>query len=249
MGQLRLGSTYVGDPYQLSSLCSSGAPVIIPSNGTIATNGTVTLVTALPTTYSGGAWVYFPATAFAGTGVAGLYWTVMSSTTVGVVYQNIVLQTENFEPNVPSVLLGAVTGSNTSYTQTINSDFYIFRGTVPGGLMGKFGQVSYKVLFATNATANSKPVKINFNSTAIHTSSLSSNAAVIIDKETTCRGTPYQQVSNPLAALGHGAIASGSPLYLSVDTTADFDITVTGQLSTATDYIVMEYLNIIIAGG
>ena len=249
MGQIRLGSSYTSDPYRLSAVVTAAVPVIIPSSGTIATAGGVTLATALPTTYSGGAWMYFPATAFAGTGVAGLYWVVMSSTTVGTVYQNSYVPAASFEPNIPTTVLAAVTGSNSSYTQTTAADIYLLRTTVPGGLMGASGEVMYKGLFATNNTANSKPVKITFGGTAVHTASLSSNLSTIIDKQTSNRGVTNRQVSNPLSALGHGSIASDSPIYLSIDTNSDFEITFTGQINTATDYIVMEYSNVIVIEG
>ena len=61
----------------------SAIPVILAPNGTIATNGTVTLGTALPLVYAS-AWVRFPAGAVVG-GLAGLYFVKFSSTTVGQV--------------------------------------------------------------------------------------------------------------------------------------------------------------------
>lgn len=248
MGQIRLGSNYKSELYNLSALASSGVPVIVPSSGTIATAGTVTLTTALPTTYSGGAWMYFPATAFAGTVAAGLFWVVMSSTTAGTVYQTSVAPASPFEAFIPNETLVAVVGSNSAYTQTTASDLVLLRTTVPGGLMGASGEVNYNMLFSTNSAANSKPVKVTFGGTAIHTASLAGNISTIIDKQIVNRGTPSRQVANPLAALGHGSSA-GDALHLTIDTNSDFDITVTGQINTATDYIVMEYAHIIAIEG
>jgi len=248
MGQIRLGSTYKSEPYAFSALASTGVPVVIPSSGTIATAGTVTLTTALPTTYAGGAWMYFPATAFAGTVAAGLFWVVMSSTTAGTVYQTSVVPASPFEAFIPTETLVAVVGSNSGYTQTTASDLVLLRTTVPGGLMGPSGEVHYNLLCVTNATANSKPVKVTYGGTAIHTASLSSNVSTIIDKEITNRGVTNRQIANPLAALGHGSSADAS-LYLSIDTNSDFDMTVTGQINTATDYIVMEYAHLIVMEG
>jgi len=248
MGQIRLGSNYKAELYNFSALASTGVPVVIPSSGTIATAGTVTLTTALPTTYAGGAWMYFPATAFSGTVAAGLFWVVMSSTTAGTVYQTSVVPASPFEAFIPTETLVAVVGSNSGYTQTTASDLVLLRTTVPGGLMGPSGEVHYNALFVTNATANSKPVKVTFGGTAIHTASLSSNVSTILDKEITNRGTIARQIANPLAALGHGSSADAS-LYLSIDTNSDFDITVTGQINTATDYIVLEYSHVIAIEG
>jgi len=247
MAQIRLGSTYKSEPYNFSALASTGVPVVIPSSGTIATAGTVTLTTALPTTYAGGAWMYFPSTAFSSS-VAGVYWVVMSSTTAGTVYQTNSIPASPFEANIPTETLVAVVGSNASYTQTTASDLVLLRTTVPGGLMGSSGEVHYTLLCVTNATANSKPVKVTYGGTAIHTASLSSNVSTIIDKEITNRGVTNRQIANPLAALGHGSSADAS-LYLSIDTNSDFDITVTGQINTATDFIVLEYSHIIAIEG
>jgi len=247
MAQLRLGSTYKSEPYNLSALASTSVPVIIPSSGTIATAGGVTLTTALPTTYAGGAWMYFPSTAFS-SGTAGLYWVVMSSTTAGTVYNLNYAPASPFEAFIPTDTLVAVVGSNSAYTQTTASDLVMLRTTVPGGLMGASGEVAYNMLFSTNATANSKPVKVTFGGTAIHTASLSSNVSTIIDKQIANRGVAGRQVANPLAALGHGSSATDA-LHLTVDTNSDFDITITGQMATATDYIVLEYSHIIATEG
>jgi hypothetical protein len=248
MGQIRLGSTYRSEPYTFSALASTGVPVVIPSSGTIATAGTVTLTTALPTTYSGGAWMYFPATAFAGTVAAGLFWVVMSSTTAGTVYQTSVVPASPFEAFVPTEALVAVVGSNSAYTQTTASDLVLLRTTVPGGLMGVSGEVHYTMLFTTNSTANSKPVKVTFGGTDIHSASLAGNISTVIDKEITNRGVTNRQIANPLAALGHGSQSTAS-LYLSIDTNSDFDVVITGQINTATDYIVMEYAHVIAIEG
>jgi len=248
MAQLRLGSTYISDPYSLSALASTGVPVIVPSSGTIATAGTVTLTTALPATFSSGAWMYFPATAFAGTGVAGVYWVVMSSTTAGTVYQNVSVPASPFEPYIPSQVLSAVVGSNSAYTQTTAADLVLVRTTVPGGLMGLSGEVHYNALFSTNATANSKPVKVTFGGTAIHTSSLADNVSTVIDKLIFNRGATGRQVALPLAALGAGSNANAA-LYPTIDTNSDFDITVTAQMATATDYVILECVNILAIEG
>ena len=247
MAQIRLGSTYKSEPYDFSALASTGVPVVIPSSGTIATAGTVTLTTALPTTYTG-AWMYFPATAFSGTVAAGLFWVVMSSTTAGTVYQTSVVPASPFEAFIPTEALVAVVGSNSAYTQTTASDLVMLRTTVPGGLMGPSGEVYYNLLFTTNATANTKTVKVTFGGTDIHSASLSSNTTTIIDKEITNRGVTNRQIANPLAALGHGSQATAS-LYPTIDTNSDFDIVVTTNLGTATDFAVMEYAHVIAIEG
>ena len=65
-------------------LAQSAVPLGLLPSGTVAADGTITLATALPTTYSGGMWGRLPAGAVVG-GAAGLYWIVFSSTAVGAV--------------------------------------------------------------------------------------------------------------------------------------------------------------------
>lgn len=62
---------------------AQGVRFVAPS-GTVAVDGTITLGTALPATFSGGLWLYLPAGAIV-SGAAAWYWADMSSTTVGVV--------------------------------------------------------------------------------------------------------------------------------------------------------------------
>jgi hypothetical protein len=56
------------------TLSESGIPVMVANSGTIATNGTVTLGTALPTTYAA-AFCYFPASAVSGDSTVTLFTT------------------------------------------------------------------------------------------------------------------------------------------------------------------------------
>lgn len=79
------GGTPARIPYILAQ-CN--VPIGIAPTGTMAANGAITLGTALNTTYSGGLWLYLPAGAAYAGSLAGFYWTVMSSTTLGTVYNN-----------------------------------------------------------------------------------------------------------------------------------------------------------------
>lgn len=58
------GGTITGTnvPYVFSR---TGIPFIVAPTGTMGNNGAVTMGTALPTTYSGGAWIWYPAGAVA----------------------------------------------------------------------------------------------------------------------------------------------------------------------------------------
>lgn len=73
-----------------TKLAQWGISVFMAPSGTMANNGAVTFGTALDRTYSEGLWMYFPAGAVAAgvPAAATFLWTVMSSSTVGTVYNS-----------------------------------------------------------------------------------------------------------------------------------------------------------------
>jgi hypothetical protein len=154
-----LGYAIQGGVYQLAQ---SAVPYGIANSGTIATDGTVTLGTALNTIYTGGIWLYFPATAFA-SGAAGFYWAVMSSTTVGVVYTS---QTSGTP----------VTGSNSAYTgdTTLRTAVTV---TIPGGAMGANGAVRFSYGAQTNNSAGTKTISAAFGGTQVNSAIGTTNVA------------------------------------------------------------------------
>jgi hypothetical protein len=246
MGQLKLGSTFVSTAVSEVSIMGAGVPVIIPSNGTVATNGTITLSTALPTVYSD-AWVWLPAGAVVG-GAAGLYYAEFSSTTVGQVFA-IYANPANYDfaPYDPANVLHVnAVGSNSAYTQTTASDLTLMRETIPANLIGPTGQVVIKLLISTPSNANAKTPKVVFGSTTIHNSAITTSLCTNIDKDLTNRGKLTRQLGTPLTALGHGASATAA-VYASEDTSSDVILTFTGQLAVATDYMVYEYVIVTVA--
>ncbi len=77
-------------PVLVSTITASGIVFIYPSSGTMGNNGALSGITALPYTFSNGAYIFLPAGAVAA-GVpasATWYWVVMSSTTAGTVYNS-----------------------------------------------------------------------------------------------------------------------------------------------------------------
>jgi hypothetical protein len=241
MGQLNLGSTFISRPHQLLSLANSGLPIVVPSNGTVASTGIITLVTALPTVYAD-VWLYLPAGAIVG-GIAGMYYAEFTSTTVGQVYTNFVNPTVvDFEPYDPVVEthVNAV-GSGSAYTQTTGSSLVVMRDTLPGNLMGKSGSIEVNAGISVNNNANAKNLKFNFGEFNFSSVSLASILSANISKSILNRAATNKQVATALGSFGHGAV-SGALLYGTVETKNDVIINVTVQLATATDYVVLEYV-------
>lgn len=243
MGQLKLGSTFQSNALEEVALMGAGLPVILPSNGTVATDGTITLATALTTTY-GDAWIYLPAGAVVG-GAAGLYFTRFTSTTVGQVFtlyanpSNIDFAAYN--PVLLELPLVNAVGSNSAYTQTTATEINLLRNTIPGGLLGLSGQVDVRLLITTPSNANAKTPRVVFGSTTIHSANITNTVCNNISKDIVNRSSDRRQVCTALAALGHGA-STAAPVYASEITSEDVVMRFTGQLAVATDFLVYEYV-------
>ena len=220
-------------------LAASGTPVMVANSGTIATNGTVTLGTALPTTYAGGAFCYFPASAVSGDSTGGIYYVVFSSTTVGVVYAGKYgvangVGAVAFTPAVPTGTLTAVTGSNASFTGS-TTETTLINVTVPAGSIGDNGQVIVITNWATNNSAGAKTGTTYLGGSAVGSAgSYTTSTGGAITNSIRNRGVLTAQSSQAI-----GGVVAGS-VYTAINTAASTSITITGDLATATDNVILE---------
>jgi hypothetical protein len=231
-GNKRLGAR-MSQPYILAQ---SAVPVCLAPNGTVATNGIVTLGTALPVTYSGGIWLRLPAGAVVD-GLAGLYWAVMSNGTTGQVYTNYVDPANAFTPYVPSGTLAAATGSNAAYTQATGADVTLVNVTLPAGAMGNNGGMYVNYSTSNNNSAGAKVSRIKAGATTLGTFSLSATTTTgaVTSGFVRNRGVQTSQI-------GHTTSVSSNnpPVFTAIDFSASVALSLTGQLAVATDYLVLE---------
>lgn len=215
-------------------LGQTGIPCVIANTGTVATNGAITLGTALPLTYPQ-VWLYLPAGAVVG-GSAGWYYAVMSSTTVGQVYTPYVAtMTRPYVP--PASALVAAVGSNSSYTGATGADIQMGAATVPAGQLGTTGSLRYHGFFSHNSTAGNKIERIKFGSGTVVSLTATTTTGLTLSKKLQNRAAASQVIH---ATPETGAAVSVAPTLLSVDTTADVVASFTGQLAVATDVCVLE---------
>lgn len=224
-------------------LAQSGVPVGLAPNATIATNGTLTIPggSALPTTYSGGIWLRFPANAVVGDSTGGLYWCVMSSTTSGTVYAGKINTATEFVPYIGSTAGGAVTGSNSAYPQDTAADVTLANITLPAGAMGTQGMLAVREIFVLgNNSASSKWPKVKVASTTI----MNGLGGSAMTTNTAGRGVAFFRncgnaalnMSNQYLSFGQ----SNSTAWSTIDTSASVTLTLTGQLATvATDFLII----------
>ena len=216
------------------TLSQAAVPVILAPNGTVATNGTITLGTALPTIYAN-AWVRLPAGAVVG-GLAGLYYATFSSTTVGVITTTFVDAASAFTPYIPASTVVAV-GSNSAYTQTTAADITLCNVTVPGGLMGANGAFRARVAYSAINNANQKLINTKLAASLLAGGfGITSGAVSNTDVKAANRGSQSAQLSSIASTAGVTAYGA----YSTVNTAIDQPLTFTGQIATATDFIVLE---------
>jgi hypothetical protein len=224
------------------TLAQSGVPVGLAPNGTVATNGQITLGTALPRTYSTGIWFYLPAGTVVG-GAAGLYWCVMSSTTVGQVYTKFVDTSQAFVPYIPTGTLVNSVGSNAAYTQTTVANIALASLTLPAGSIGPNGQIRMNWEFSYNLAAGNKTFSALLNVTQLAGSLRSTTGGH--DSYTIRMRNLGVQNSNSIYAVSESSVASGTPQTISsVDTSVSQVITLYINIDTATNYGVIDSFSI-----
>lgn len=227
--------------YLTTALHQSAVPVGIAPSGTMGANGSVTLGTALSVVYSVGVFLYYPASAAYTASAAGFYWTVMSSTTVGTVYNNIYIPGTNALaiPTTPTAIVDAGSGAFTGSTAAIPA-IYI---TVPANKMGANGCLDYTFYGSHTNSAGNKTYALYFGNTLTCSQTGTTSVGLAIPTSTVYnRGTTNRQVSSSAAIAG---VSSAVPSLASVDTTAPVVAEIRLQHSSApTDALVLEYSRI-----
>ncbi|MGZ8924563.1 MAG: hypothetical protein ACXW2E_01640 [Nitrososphaeraceae archaeon] len=221
-------------------------PIGLPSSGSIGNNGALSGLTALNSTYSQGIYLYFPANAIVAGSAAGLYYTVMSSTTAGTIYNNV-YTTGN--PTIPSSPTAFSTTGPGAYTQTTATDITLASIPVIGGTMGINGQLFAEVLFDYKNSANNKLMKVKLGSTSFMAPSAltTTNTLRINGRIHNSNSTALQLFaaagSIPANAPTVNAASSGWTSSTEV-TSVDINVVVTGQLANAADHIILPAFNI-----
>lgn len=221
-----------GEIVHSTPIILGAVPTGIPSSGVVDANGALTVSTAFLETYSDGCWLYFPANAVYAGSLAGLYWVVMSSTTAGTIYDNLL--TLPGSGSAPTSLTPIVAAGGGAYTQTL-AEITVAAGTVPGGAMGGSGVLQITSLFRHNSSSGSKSWNANFGGTnfAIRsstTTTLSNRVCSVYN-----RGSTSRQVSTRW--VGPDTTVTTDPTFGTVDTTADQVVSTSMKLSADTDWV------------
>ena len=143
-------------PYTSAVLSQSALPLIYPPSGSVANNGALTLGTAMSGNWYPKSFMYFPAGAIVAGSLAGWYYTTMSSTTSGVVYNNTYT---SGSPKVPNAPVAFITTGPGAYTQTTSTDIPALQYAVQAGLVGPYGGLDCDLQIQCANTAGVKTIK------------------------------------------------------------------------------------------
>lgn len=222
-------------------LAQTAVPIGIPSSGTVAANGAITLTTALQQTYSS-IWLSFPAGALFAGSAAGQYFCQMTSPTAGTAYNiRLIAPAVPFLPTAAQLTAGAIVAAGPgAYTQTIGSSNF-FSIVVPGGSMGPNGRVEYTWEWSIPNNVNTKSITTDFGGIGVTTGLTTTNVARYTTILTN-RGA--QNVNYQSNVSQDGASGAGSRATTTVDTSANVTFAWRGNLAVDTDYVVIEAFSI-----
>jgi len=222
------------------NLAVSGIAFGIPSSGSVGNNGALSLTTAFPRIFSNGIYLYFPTGAIYSGSAAGLYWTVMSSTTAGTIYNNVYSPSTTTVPSpVTSRTAFSTTGPG-AYSQTTATSIALASFTIPANLMGTRGELWLSSGWDTSATTTGKMFGAMWAGSAqglISNASASyygGNYSLAIKNQ---ESATQQYINFASNGFGSGVL----PVWQTADTTAAQTVVQIAKLSSAaTDYVVLE---------
>jgi hypothetical protein len=216
-------------------ILQGGPPLNLLPNGTIGANGAITLGTALRKTFSNGLWGALPANAIFAGSVAATYWVVMSSATVGQVFQNTIPTGQPSPPPSPLAWSGT---AGIAYTQTTGAPIALLSCPIPGGSIGPTGRLRIGFLISNNNSAGAKnPLVTLSGSNVVAPGAITTNLALYNQKEIFANGATNQQVAMTPGNSGGFGASAGAVADLALDMTVQQLLIFNAQLAVATDFM------------
>lgn len=225
----------------------SQIPLIGLSSGSVAANGAISGITALPQIYPR-AFCYFPANILATAIAAGWYYCTFSSTTAGVAFLNS--WTPGTAPPTIPTSPTAVTDGKGAFTGDTSEQQLII--PIAAGALGANGQIEVFARSGHTNSAGTKTFRIRFGGAA-------GLAYLQATQTTTIFGHYYSVIGNAgteatQEGSGWGVISTGTAFGQvtqlgTVDTTAATDVRIANVRNTATDNAVIEAFYVRLAYG
>lgn len=230
-------------------LAQNAIPFVLPSGngvgvGVIGNNGALSAITALPTTYTA-CYMYFPVNAIAAGVAAGWYYTVMSSTTAGTIYNNTYTSGTQTIPASPTAFVTTGPGNFTQTTGNIASVSI----TIPGGAIGTNGSLRINHDIQTIANANAKLPVIKLATVLIHQITATTYAVWQVLFSMKNRGVANKQICTRTNTSEGASAASSNFTYTTIDTSVDTALIFYLDMATNTDFMVLEGFTIEVLPG
>jgi len=239
-------STQVGSVYPIK-IFQTNLPMVMAPTGTMANNGAITLGSALPSGYlNGPCYLYLPSGAIASGSAAGWYYTVMTSTTLGTVYNNTYSTGQPYIPNAATLTAFSTTGPG-AYTGSTGAQAAL-TFTLPANYMGPNGVLEVSAVIGFHASTNNKTVTFKVGTSTIFslveaTTGVTSYQAYV---QWANQGATGAQMA---ATVGTPGASTTAQTYTAVDTTTAQTITVNFTDATATDYIILDSFSATVTPG
>ncbi len=237
-GAAGTGAWLISAPFILAQ---GAIPFGIPSSGTVGANGALTsLVTPFSVTYANGIYLYFPAGALASGSLPGYYWTIMSGTGTGTVYNTMYFAGQ---PEVPTNPLAFSGTTGTSYTQTTGGYQVLLQANLPANAMGLTGEIAVEWAMRVNNSSNTKPFYWMLGGQLIQGSSPSTNqyTAGLGRIRNAGSWTVQQAIENSQGDVGTGYGIGTWNVNTQLGTSAAMSL----SLNAATDWAVVESFSVV----
>ena len=206
----------------------------------IGADGAFTSGVVLTDTYNTpGIWMYFPANCITGSNVAGFYWTIMSSTTLGTVYNNVYTPGTT-DPRDYPVSPTAFSGTTGSAITAANADRTMFSSVIPGGTLGPNGQGISNTAISTT-TGGAPTLKLVYGGATIYTRTMSIGDGHAETRIRMCNTgiETAQKTSN--VANSFGILASTAATKTAVDTREDQTAVLVLSVTTGTNHVLENF--------
>jgi hypothetical protein len=227
-----------------TTLAQSAIPLILQSSGSIANNGALTGLTALPSTIAN-CYMWFPTNTISAATPAGWYYVTMSSATAGTIFNNTYT---TGSPTIPGSPTAFVTTGPGAYTQTTGSYIQSASVTVLANSMGVNGAVECWANGVNNNSAGQKTVAPFFGGSANYVSSYTLSLGGAIQTSVRNRGktNAQSQANNTITTVQMGDIGAvnSNPTTFTIDTTVNQTFSIGLKIATATDFVFIDAFSI-----
>lgn len=222
----------------------SGVPMVRPPSGSFDDNGAITLVTALPTTYSTGCYLLCQADAIAVGVPDGMYFAIMSSPTQGIVYNNTWTESVGMPSIIANPTPFVCTGAGAYVADTSNS-YALINRTVPAGLLGKLGYISTRFTAEMPNNANNKLLRTRLGTGTYALMTLT--AATFVRYRTLIYNCGIEALNNSPPATSIVApidgVSTGVTYRNTINTASNQTLSITAQISNPADFIVLSFVH------